>query len=328
MKFATLHTGKQNGRLLVVSKDLSRAADAGAIVPSLLDALDRWDEVRASLESLYQCLNAGQVEASMPFDSRDCAAPLPRAPQWLDGSAFLSHGKLMQKVFGTPPIADAETVPLLYQGASDDFIGPNADVYLPDEADDIDMEGEFGVILGEVPMATTQAKALDCVRLLVQINDWSLRRYGPREMSTGFGFVQAKPSTSFAPVAITPDEIGGAWQNGRIRLRLDVERSGQWVGNPSGAEMSFSFGQLIAHAARTRRLRAGTIIGSGTVSNQDASVGVACLAERRMRDILEFGKPQMPYLRFGERVRMTAMTTEGEAPFGSIEQTLKAYRAT
>lgn len=327
MKLATLDTGAADGRLLVVSRDLASAADAWHIAPTLLDALQRWDAVHAALWQLSQELDAGSVDDAMPFDPSRCAAPLPRCPQWLDGSAFLAHGRLMQRAFGTPPIPDFETVPLLYQGASDDFLGPCSDVPLPDEADQIDVEGEFGVIVGDVQMAANATEALESVRLLVQINDWSLRRYGPREMAAGFGFVQAKPSTSFAPVAITPDELGNAWRDGRVQLRLQVERNGFWMGHPHGGEMAFSFGELIAHAARTRRLRAGTIVGSGTVSNTTDLVGETCIAERRMREIIEQGRAQTPFLGFGDRIRMTALDHTGNAPFGSIDQSVIASRA-
>lgn len=320
MKFATLPNATIDGRLIVVSTDLTRAVDATAIAPSLLYALQHWAEVEAPLQVLYDRLNRGQVPDSFVFDPARCAAPLPRSPQWLDASAFLNHGRLMERAFNTPPIPDFDSVPVMYQGASDDFLGPCEDVPLPSEADGIDYEGEFGVIVDAVPMAATPAQALARVRLLVQINDWSLRALGPREMKTGFGWIQAKPSTSFAPVAVSPDELGEAWRDGRIHLTLHVERNGERFGDPHGGEMNFGFDALIAHAARTRRIKAGTVIGSGTISNVDRAAGSACIAERRVIEILDQGEASTPFMHFGERVRMQAQAPEGSAPFGTIDQ--------
>jgi len=226
----------------------------------------------------------------------------------------------MERAFNTAPIPEFDTVPVMYQGASDDFLGSTDDVPLPDECDGIDFEGEFGVIVDGVPMSTSATDAMKHIRLVVQINDWSLRGFGPREMKSGFGFLQAKPSTSFAPVALTPDELGTTWCDGRVHLRLHVEWNGNWFGHPCGREMNFSFGDLIAHAARTRRLSAGTIIGSGTVSNVDAKAGSACIAERRVIEILDQGQARTAFMRFGDRVRMTARDEEGGAPFGVIDQ--------
>lgn len=320
MKFATLPNTTLDGRLIVVSTDLTRAVDATAIAPSLLHALQHWAEVEAPLQALYQDLNAGRAADAFVFEPARCAAPLPRSPQWLDASAFLNHGRLMERAFNTPPIPDFDTVPVMYQGASDDFLGPDEDVPLPSEADGIDFEGEFGVVVDAVPMAATADQALARVRLLVQINDWSLRALGPREMKSGFGFLQAKPSTSFAPVAVTPDELGDAWRDGRVQLTLHVERNGERFGDPHGGEMNFGFDTLIAHAARSRRITAGTIVGSGTVSNIDRAAGSACIAERRVIEILDQGEAKTPFMRFGERVRMQAVAPDGSAPFGTIDQ--------
>jgi fumarylacetoacetate (FAA) hydrolase len=265
-------------------------------------------------------VNGGRQVGAFAFDPARCMAPLPRTFQWCDASAFLNHGRLMERAFNTPPIPDFDTIPVMYQGASDDFLGPHDDVPLPDEAQGIDFEGEFGVIVDKVPMGATPALALAAVRLVVQLNDWSLRALGPREMKSGFGFLQAKPSTSFAPVAITPDELGDAWHDGRVHLDLAVEWNGQPFGHPNGREMNFGFGDLVAHAARTRRLGAGTIIGSGTVSNADRAVGSACIAERRVIEIIDHGEPRTGFMRFGDRVRMCARGAAGDAPFGVIEQ--------
>ncbi len=320
MKFATLHDHTLDGRLLIVSRDLSRCVEAGAIAPSLLHALQHWSSVEAALRERYDALNAGQL-AGQPFDPALCAAPLPRSPQWCDGSAFLNHAHLMAQAFGTPPIPDLETIPLMYQGASDDFLGPHDDVALPSEADYIDFEGEFGVILDAVAMASTPAEALASVRLVVQLNDWSLRAMGPREMRTGFGFLQAKPSTSFAPVAVTPDELGDAWRDGRVQLQLQVAWNGAPFGQPHGGEMSFGFGELIAHAARTRRLTPGTIIGTGTVSNASRAAGSACIAERRVIEMIDLGGARTGFMRFGDRIRMEARWPGAEhGPFGVIDQ--------
>jgi fumarylacetoacetate (FAA) hydrolase len=218
-------------------------------------------------------------------------------------------------------VADFDTIPLMYQGAADDFLGPHDDVALPSEADQIDFEGEFGVVLSETPLGVTAEEALQHVRLIVLINDWSLRAFGPREAKSGFGFVQAKPSTAFAPIAVTPDELGASWQGGRVHLRLQTQRNGEWFGHPHGGAMHFDFGQLIAHAARTRRLSAGTLIGSGTVSNADVAVGSSCIAERRMVEALAEGAPRTPFLRFGERIRIEALHTDGmSGPFGALDQ--------
>jgi fumarylacetoacetate (FAA) hydrolase len=326
MKFATLRDGTLDGRLVVVSRDLTRAIDAAAISPHLLHALRHWRHVEAPLQTLYEQLNAGTAGGAFDFDPRRCAAPLPRSPQWLDGSAFLNHGRLMERAFNTKPIPKFETVPVMYQGASDDFLGPHDDVPLPSEADGIDFEGEFGVVVDAVPMAATPAQALAAVRLVVQINDWSLRALGPHEMATGFGFLQAKPSSSFAPVAVTPDELGAAWQDGRVQLDLHVALNGQRFGEPNGREMNFSFGQLVAHAARTRRLSAGSIVGSGTVSNESRAAGSACIAERRVIEILDQGEARTPFMRYGDRVRMHARLADGSpGPFGVIDQAVVPY---
>jgi fumarylacetoacetate (FAA) hydrolase len=320
MKFATLKDQTLDGRLLVVSRDLTRCVDASGIAPSLLHAVQHWSNVEDPLRQLYDSLNSGAT-AGQPFNPYLCAAPLPRSPQWCDGSAFLNHANLMEQAFKTPPIPDLDRIPLMYQGASDDFLGPHDKVPLPSEADGIDFEGEFGVILDQVAMGSTPEQALNQVRLLVQLNDWSLRAMGPREMRTGFGFLQAKPSTSFAPVAVTPDELGDAWRDGRVHLELHVEWNGAHFGHPHGGQMSFSFGDLIAHGARTRKLTAGTIIGTGTVSNTSREVGSACIAERRVIEMIDFGDARTGFMRFGDRVRMQARVPGTDVgPFGVIEQ--------
>ena len=328
MKFATLKDGSLDGRLVVVSRDLRRAVAVPAIAPHLLDALQRWEEVCEPLQATYEALNAGAGAGAFDFDPTVCAAPLPRSPQWLDGSAFLNHGWLMERAFNTPPIPEFDTVPVMYQGASDDFLGPHDDVPMPSVADGIDFEGEFGVVCDEVPMAATPEEALRHVRLILQVNDWSLRGLGPREMRTGFGFVQAKPSTAFAPVAVTPDELGNAWRDGRVNLRLHVQWNGERFGEPHGGEMNFHFGELLAHAARSRRLTAGCIIGSGTVSNEARSAGSACIAERRVIEKIDMGEIRTAFMAFGDRVRMQAKFEDGtDGPFGVIDQRVVAAPA-
>lgn len=325
MKLATLKNDSPDGRLVVVSRDLRRAVAVPDITASLQEAMSRWDAVQPPLQAIADALDAGRAAGSFPLDPSECAAPLPRSPQWLDASAFLNHGRLMEQAFGTEPIPDFETVPVMYQGASDDFLGPCDDVPLPDERDGIDFEGEFGVVCGPVPMGVSAEAALGCIRLVVLLNDWSLRGFGPREMKTGFGFLQAKPSTSFAPVAATPDELGDAWDGGRVRMRMRVWWNGERFGEPDGGEMNFHFGELVAHAARTRRLAAGTIVGSGTVSNVSRSAGSACISERRVIEKIDTGAIRTGFMKFGDRVRIQAGFADGrDGPFGAIAQRVVA----
>ena len=326
MRFATYDDGAPDGKLLVVARDGRRAAEAGTVAPSLLAALQDWSAAEPALRALSERLEAGTAD-SLAFEPARCLAPLPRAPQWLDGSAFLNHGRLMEAAFGAPPIPDFDHVPVMYQGASDDFLGPHADSLFVSERDGIDCEGEFGVIVDEVPMAATAAEAAQRIRLIVQINDWSLRALGAYEMPRGFGFLQAKPSTAFAPFAVTPDELGEGWREGRVHLRLGVYRNGERMGLASGGEMAFSFPELVAHAARTRRLKAGTIVGSGTVSNVDRAAGSSCLAEVRVIEKITLGEPRTPFLKFGDRIEMEAMfEDERIGPFGRLDQRVAAAR--
>ena len=321
MKFASLKDGSLDGCLVVVARDLRTAVKVTPIATSLLDALHRWDTVLPLLAERYTALNSGQCADAFAFDPKSCAAPLPRSPQWCDGSAFLNHGRLMEQAFKSPPIPLFDTLPVMYQGASDDFLGPHDDVPMADEVHGIDFEGEFGVVVGPVKMGATPAQALEAVRLVVQINDWSLRALGPHEMKTGFGFLQAKPSTSFAPVAVTPDELGAAWSTGRVNMQLHVRWNGERFGEPNGREMHFHFGELVAHAARTRRLTAGCIVGSGTVSNTARAAGSACIAERRVIEMIDLGAASTSFMHYGDRVRMEACFEDGSpGPFGVIEQ--------
>lgn len=320
MKVATLKDGTRDGRLLVVSTDLRRAAPVPGVA-SLLAALERWGESAPALEALYEALNAGRAREAFDLDPSLLAAPLPRAPQWLDASAFHSHGDLMDKVFGLPPIEGKREIPLMYQGASDDFLGPRDEMPLPSEADGIDFEAEVGVIVDFVPMATPASQTLSRTKLLVLLNDASLRVLAGREIKTGFGFLQSKPATSFAPVAVTPDELGDAWRVGRVHLPVRVAWNGREFGHPDAGKMGFGFHELIAHAARTRNLHPGTIIGSGTISNDEyRTVGSACIAERRGIETVDQGKAATPYMKFGDTVRIEMLDGQEHTIFGAIEQ--------
>ena len=320
MKLATRDNGERDGCLVVVSGDLTLMADAADIAPTLQLALEQAARVWPALQARYQALNARRYPAAQPYDPRRLLAPLPRAWQWLDGSAFLSHGERMQRAFHLPPIAGADQTPLMYQGSGDDFLAPHAGIVCRRVGDGLDFEGEFAVVVDEVPQGCSPQQALSCIRLIVLLNDISLRALAPREMQTGFGFIHAKPASAFAPVALTPDELGQAWQHGRAALTLQVTRNGKPFGCQSGSEMHFHFGELIAHAAQTRRLRAGTVVGSGTVSGPDASRGASCLAEVRAIEMLAFGEPRTPFLSPGERVTMEAHAPDGRPLFGVLDQ--------
>lgn len=328
MKLATLpaapHDGSphpsRDGRLIVVSRDLTRAVSAEAIAPSLQWALDRWHTSAPALAELSQALNAGSVAAEFAFDAAACMAPLPRASQWLDGSDFPNHGQWVCAALGIPPLASS--MPLMYQGGSDDMLGARQDMPLPDEAHDIDIEGEIVAVLDEVAMGARANQALGSVRLLMLANDCSLRALQVREMHSGFGMVQAKPSTSFSPVAVTPDELAPWWHEGRLHRRLSVHINGRQVGKPDGGLMKNGFASLIEHAARTRRLRAGTLIGSGTVSDPDPSAGSAAIAEIRALEQHRHGRISTPYLRFGDRVRMEMFDDQGRSLFGAIDHAI------
>ncbi|WP_295638438.1 fumarylacetoacetate hydrolase family protein [Novosphingobium sp.] len=315
MRLATRPNGTPDGELVVVSADSARCLAIEGL-RNLLGAIETWDKAAPLLRAAAERVDAGQGDA---LDSDTLKAPLPRSWQWLDGSAFPTHGELMQVAFSTDPIATDR--PLMYQGMSDRFYGPYDDMPLPSEADGIDFEGEFGVIVDAVPMGTDAATALGHIRLVVQINDWSLRAIAPVEMRTGFGWVQAKPACSMAPFAVTPDELGEHWQDGRVCLDLDIAWNGRRFGHANGAAMAFGFHDLVAHAARTRDLVAGTIIGSGTVSNANyAEVGSSCISERRAIEMIATGQPVTPFMAFGDTVRMSGSLPDGRMPFGTIDQ--------
>lgn len=317
MRFATLPDGTRDGRLHLVSRDNSRCTPTNG-VQTLLALMEDWDAHAPALEAQYAALNDAGGTA---FDPANALAPLPRSWQWLDGSAYDSHGDLMQKVFGLDP--NPKGRPLMYQGMSHCFYGASADIPLPSEADGIDFEGEFGVICDAVPMGTSAAAAAAHIRLIVQINDWSLRTLAPIEMKTGFGWVQAKPACSVAPVALTPDELGAGWRDARVDLPLHVALNGTAFGAAEGYDMSYGFDDLLAHAARSRDLVGGTILGSGTVSNANyREVGSSCMAERRAIELLDTGAPVTPFLAFGDRVRMECRGRDGAPLFGALDQSV------
>lgn len=318
MKLATRANGTPDGELVVVSQDGQRCLAAGARWPNLLTAIDRWGAAEPALRVLAARLAAGEGARLEPGELR---APLPRSWQWLDGSAFPVHAELMRVAFATPPIETDK--PLMYQGMSDRFYGPTEPVPFPDAAHGIDFEGEFGVIVDEVPMGISAAAALAHIRLIVQVNDWSLRMLAVPEMKTGFGWIQAKPACSMAPFAVTPDALGEHWRDGRVCLDLDIAWNNQPFGHANGREMGFGFHALVAHAAATRDLVAGTLIGSGTVANAAwAEVGSSCISERRAIEIIAQGRPATSFMAFGDRVRMAARLPDGSQPFGAIDQTV------
>lgn len=314
MRLATLRNGRPDGELVVVSADGARYLSAPGL--TLINAIEQWDQAMDRLKPLVGLLNNG---GGGHLDPARLIAPMPRSWQWLDGSAFANHGDLMQIAFHHDPIETDR--PLMYQGMSDRFYAPTQDVPFTSEADGIDFEGEFGVIVDAVPMGVTAEEAASHIKLIVQINDWSLRAIAPVEMKTGFGWVQAKPACSMAPFAVTPDELGADWRDGRVCADLMVEWNGGRFGLVNGSQMGFSFPELVAHAARTRDLVAGTIIGSGTVSNAEyATRGSACISERRAIEMIADGKPSTSFMHFGDTIRMEAIDANGRKPFGTIDQ--------
>jgi fumarylacetoacetate (FAA) hydrolase len=326
MKLATLERGGRDGTLVVVSRDLARAAPVPEIAPTLQAALDDWAAVAPRLAERAVAIETPRLRASFELDPAALASPLPRAYQWADGSAYVTHVELVRKARGAEMPPSFWTDPLMYQGGSDSFLGPRDDIVLADEAWGIDLEAEVAVITDDVPMSVSPEAARRHIRLLMLVNDVTLRNLVPGELAKGFGFLQSKPSSAFSPVAVTPDELGDAWDGGRLHLPLLSFVNGEPLGRPdAGVDMTFDFGQLIAHAARTRPLGAGTIIGSGTVANRDPRVGSSCLAERRTRETLEHGAPRTPFLRFGDTLRIEMRDRAGRSIFGAIEQTVRRY---
>ncbi|MFN3376665.1 MAG: fumarylacetoacetate hydrolase family protein [Burkholderiaceae bacterium] len=331
MKLATYKDGSRDGQLVVVSRDLSTAHYATGIAHRLQQVLDDWNFLAPQLQDLYEQLNAGRARHAFPFDPARCMAPLPRAYQWAAGSAYLHHVELVRKAGGAALPESLRTDPLMYQGASDDFLGPCDDVVVPSEAMGIDFGAEIAVITGDVRMGASPEQALDGIRLVMLANGVSLRNLIPAELDKGLGFVQSKPVTAFSPVAVTPHELGDAWQHGRVHLTLQSTWNGRRVGLcDAGPDMHFHFGQLIAHLATTRHVRAGSIVGSGTVSNPpvehkgrlDWPKGYGCIAEKRCMETLQDGKPSTDYMRYGDTIRIEMKGRDGQSVFGAIDQTI------
>jgi fumarylacetoacetate (FAA) hydrolase len=339
MKLATYKNGTRDGELRIVSRDLSRCEAVPALARTLQDLLDHWDHAAPQVLEIYDALNHGDETGAPhgePFDPVRCMAPLPRAYQWADGSAYVNHVELVRKARGADMPPEFWTDPLMYQGGSDAFIGPMDDVPLADEAWGIDFEGEIAVITSDTPMGVSAADARKHIRLFMLVNDVSLRNLIPNELGKGFGFFQSKPSSSFSPVAVTPDELGDAWYDTKVHRPLTVHYNGALFGRPNaGVDMTFDFAQLIAHAAKTRPLNCGAIIGSGTISNKEngspgrpaaqGGIGYSCIAEQRTIETIRGGKPETPFMKFGDNVRMEMLDAKGASIFGAIDQRVVQY---
>ena len=321
MKLATYQDGSRDGQLVVVSRDLSTAHFATGIASRLQQVLDDWNFLSPQLEDLYATLNVGKARHAFAFDPRLCRAPLPRAYQWADGSAYINHVELVRRARNAEVPSSFYEDPLMYQGGSDDFLGPCEDARFASTDWGIDFESEVAVVTGDVPFGVSAEAALESVRLLMLVNDWSLRHLIPAELAKGFGFFQSKPATAFGPVAVTPDELGSAWSGGRVHLSVESVWNGAQVGLcEAGEEMTFHFGQLIAHVAKTRQLRAGSIVGSGTISNKDWSRGYSCIAEKRAIETIETGAPVTDFMQFGDTIRIEMKDAQGQSVFGAIDQ--------
>ena len=325
MKLATYKDGSRDGQLIVVSRDLATAHHARGIATRLQQLLDDWGFISPQLEELSQTLNHGKARHAFAFEPEKCMAPLPRAYQWADGSAFINHVELVRKARAASVPESFYTDPLMYQGGSDDFIGARDDIVCASTEFGIDFEAEVAVITGDVDMGSAPDAAIDGIRLLMLANDVSLRHLIPAELAKGFGFLQSKPATAFSPVAVTPDELGDSWHGGRVHLNLESVWNGKRVGRcNAGSEMTFHFGQLIAHICKTRNVRAGSIVGSGTVSNKDWSRGYSCIAEKRAIETIEGGAPKTEFMQYGDTVRIEMKGADGMSVFGAIEQRVVA----
>jgi fumarylacetoacetate (FAA) hydrolase len=337
MKLATLKTGGRDGALVVVSRDLVTCQAVPDIAATMQAALDNWDKVSQRLQQVYEQLNEGNADGAESFIEQECHSPLPRAYQWADGSAYINHVELVRKARGAEVPASFYTDPLMYQGGGDSFVGPCDPIAVLHEDWGVDLEAEVAVVTGDVPMGASVEQAASAIRLVMLVNDVSLRNLIPNELAKGFGFYQSKPASAFSPVAVTPDELGDAWHDSKLHLPLLVTLNGAAFGRPNaGEDMTFSFAQLVAHAAATRELCAGSIIGSGTVSNkqgnlhgssvENGGVGYCCLAEVRMYETIEEGKPKTPFLRFGDTVRIEMLDASGASIFGAIDQEVARYQ--
>ena len=328
MKLASLKEGGRDGTLIVVDRELKHAVWAGSVAPTLQRALDDWAAAEPKLRALARQLADGRAATAFDLDMAALAAPLQRAYQWADGSAYVVHVELVRKARGVEMPPSFWTDPLMYQGGSDSFIGPRDDIEAGDEASGIDFEGEIGVIVDDVPMGVSPEAARKHIKLVTILNDVSLRNLIVTELAKGFGFFHGKPATAFAPVAVTPDELGASWDGAKLDLPLISTLNGKEFGHPNAAtDLTFDFGQLIAHAATTRQLEAGTVVGSGTVANRDASVGSSCIAERRVRETIESGKAVTPFMKFGDRIRIEMFDRAGQSIFGAIDQKVVRYAA-
>ena len=337
MKLATLKNGSRDGQLVVVSRDLKKAVAVSHIAATMQYALDHWSALAPQLSEVYRGLNNGTVQGEFAFDEAACESPLPRAYQWADGSAYVNHVELVRKARNSEMPPSFWTDPLMYQGGSDDFIGAREQIEVVSEDYGIDFEGEVAVITGDVPMAISAEDARHHIRLVMLVNDVSLRGLIPNELAKGFGFFQSKPASAFSPVAVTPEELGTHWQDAKLHLPLISHLNGKLFGKPNaGVDMTFDFGQLVAHAAKTRNLGAGAVIGSGTVSNkqgtdfgtsiEEGGVGYSCIAEVRMIETIRDGAPKTSFMRFGDKIRIEMLDEQGQSVFGAIEQTVVRYQ--
>lgn len=327
MKLATLKQGGRDGTLVVVNRGLTRAVRADEIAPTLQTALDNWDNVAPRLNTLFERLQDGACEAAFDLDVAQLAAPLPRCYQFVDGSAYLPHVERVRKARGAEVPESFFTDPLMYQAVSDGFLGPRDPIAMADTEWGIDFESEIGVICDDVPMGADADECAERIQLVTILNDVSLRNLIPGELAKGFGFLQSKPRSALAPVVVTPDELGDAWRKAKLHRPLVTHLNGELFGEPeAGEDMQFSFAELLAHAAGTRPLAAGTLLGSGTIANQDTARGASCLAEKRMLEIIAGGEPETPFLEFGDRVRIEMTDPDGNSYFGAIEQEVVEYR--
>ncbi|GIU21590.1 2-keto-4-pentenoate hydratase [Shewanella hafniensis] len=328
MKLASYNNGRRDGQLMLVSRDLTKTVAVPAIAHTMQQLLDGWDLLKPQLQELYDALNEGMLDSAQAFDEAKCLSPLPRAYQWADGSAYVNHVELVRKARGAEMPETFWTDPLFYQGGSDSFIAPKADIPLASEDWGIDFESEIAIITDDVPMGVSSDNAAKHIKLLMLVNDVSLRNLIPGELAKGFGFFQSKPSSSFSPVAVTPDELGARWEDSKVHLPLITHLNGELFGRPNaGVDMTFNFSQLVSHVAKTRPLGAGAIIGSGTISNYDRSAGSSCLAEKRMLEVIAEGKATTPFMRFGDTVRIEMLDDNNVTIFGSIDQKVVEYKA-
>ena len=328
MKLASYNNGRRDGQLMLVSRDLTKTVAVPAIAHTMQQLLDGWDLLKPQLQELYDALNEGMLDNAQAFDEAKCLSPLPRAYQWADGSAYVNHVELVRKARGAEMPETFWTDPLFYQGGSDSFIAPKADIPLASEDWGIDFESEIAIITDDVPMGVSSDNAAKHIKLLMLVNDVSLRNLIPGELAKGFGCFQSKPSSSFSPVAVTPDELGARWEDSKVHLPLITHLNGELFGRPNaGVDMTFNFSQLVSHVAKTRPLGAGAIIGSGTISNYDRSAGSSCLAEKRMLEVIAEGKATTPFMRFGDTVRIEMLDDNNVTIFGSIDQKVVEYKA-